>query len=93
MESTITVTEAAQNFSDVINRVVYRGESAILTHNGKVVARIVPEKRKGLTGTELAEIWSNRTRMPRTEADAFANDIKEGRRLYNQPETRDLWAE
>ena len=93
MESTITVTEAARNFSDVINRVVYRGDTAILTRNGKAVARIVPEKSKGLAGTELAEILSKRVRMPREEADAFAKDIEEGRRLYNKPETRDLWAE
>ena len=42
METTLTVTEAALAFSDLINRVVYRGDTAILTRNGMVVAQIVP---------------------------------------------------
>ena len=34
----MTVTEAARNFSDLVNRVYYRGESTILTRNGVPVA-------------------------------------------------------
>lgn len=91
MESTLTVTDAARNFSDVINRVVYRGDTAILTRNGKPVARIIPERPK-VTGRELAKIWAKRERMPKEEAEAFARDIEEGRRLYNKPEVpRDPW--
>ena len=75
MESTVTVTEAARNFSDLINRVVYRGECALLTRNGKSVARIVPERSLRITGREAAKIWANRQRMNESGAEAFANDL------------------
>ena len=56
-EITLTVTDAARGFSDLINRVRYRGESATLTKNGRVVARVVPVVRGALTGAELAKRW------------------------------------
>jgi prevent-host-death family protein len=39
----ISVTEAARNFSDCVNRVRYQGVTFILHRNGVPVARIVPE--------------------------------------------------
>lgn len=92
MESTLTVTEAARNFSDLINRVVYRGDAAILTRNGKPVARIVPEGLKKNTGRDLAEFWRKRAPMTTQEADSFSNDLSEIRSEANRPQ-RDLWAE
>jgi len=92
MESTITVTEAARNFSDLINRVVYRGESALLTRNGKPVARIVPEVSRRITGLEAAEIWATRERLNTDEAEAFARDLEDIHRLGNE-QPRDPWAE
>ncbi|MDR3751990.1 MAG: type II toxin-antitoxin system prevent-host-death family antitoxin [Terracidiphilus sp.] len=55
-EQAISVTEAARNFSDCINRTRYQGTTFILHKNGVPVARIVPaEKKPGkaikLTGT------------------------------------------
>jgi antitoxin (DNA-binding transcriptional repressor) of toxin-antitoxin stability system len=47
----ISVTEAARNFADCINRVRYQGTSFILHKNGVAVARIVPEAR----ATDAAE--------------------------------------
>ncbi len=38
----ISVTEAARNFSDCINRVRYQGVTFILNRNGVPVARIEP---------------------------------------------------
>jgi prevent-host-death family protein len=43
---TISVTEAARNFSDCVNRVRYQGVTFILHRNGVPVARIVPEEEK-----------------------------------------------
>jgi antitoxin (DNA-binding transcriptional repressor) of toxin-antitoxin stability system len=39
----ISVTEAARNFSDCVNRVRYQGTTFILHKNGVAVARMVPE--------------------------------------------------
>jgi antitoxin (DNA-binding transcriptional repressor) of toxin-antitoxin stability system len=41
-ETPISVTAAARNFSDCINRVRYQGTSFVLEKNGVAVARIVP---------------------------------------------------
>jgi len=92
MESTLTVTEAARNFSDLINRVVYRGDVAILTRNGKPVARILPEKLGKTTGRELADFWRARLRMPANEAELFDHDLAEIRNEGNRAQ-RDPWAE
>jgi len=45
-EQAISVTEAARNFSDCINRARYQGTTFILHKNGVPVARIVPEEKK-----------------------------------------------
>jgi prevent-host-death family protein len=44
----ISVTEAARNFSDCVNRARYQGVTFILHRNGVPVARIVPETPKHL---------------------------------------------
>ena len=41
MTSTISASEARNNFSEIINRVQYKGESIIIEKQGKPVAKIV----------------------------------------------------
>jgi prevent-host-death family protein len=53
-EQAISVTEAARNFADCINRARYQGTTFVLHKNGVPVARIVPESNKPRTGRELA---------------------------------------
>lgn len=50
-----TVTEAARNFSDCINRVNYQDTTFVLLKNGSPVARIVPDREKKCSGRDLAE--------------------------------------
>jgi prevent-host-death family protein len=76
-EITLSVTEASRGFSDLISRVHYRGESATLTKNGRVVARLVPVFRP-LTGKELAKLWKEGPHLSKKDADAFAHDLKKG---------------
>jgi antitoxin (DNA-binding transcriptional repressor) of toxin-antitoxin stability system len=42
MESHLTATEAARNFSDLVDRVLYRGEVFVVERGGRSVCRIVP---------------------------------------------------
>ncbi|MGP8251229.1 MAG: type II toxin-antitoxin system Phd/YefM family antitoxin [Terracidiphilus sp.] len=42
----ISVTEAARNFSDCVNRARYQGVTFVLHRNGVPVARLVPEAQK-----------------------------------------------
>ncbi len=81
-EQTLSVTEAARGFSDLVNRVRYRGESATLTKNGRPVARLVPVESPLITGAELAKRWKLGSFLSPKEADDFARDIEKGRRFF-----------
>jgi len=89
--TTITVTEAVRNFSDVINRVRYTGETTTLTKGEKPVARIVPVKRLSTAADLLAWVNDpNRPRLSPEEAEAFERDIEASRKYANQPPV-DKW--
>jgi len=77
-EQTLTVTEAARGFSELINRVHYRGESAVLTKNGHAVARIVPAGARPITLGEFAKRWKPGSHLSPEEAKAFERDLKKG---------------
>lgn len=51
---TITVTEAARNFADCVNRAHYQNTSFVLLKNGRPFARIEPDSEKRCTGRDLA---------------------------------------
>jgi hypothetical protein len=53
-ETTITVTEAARNFADCVNRAHYQRLTFILLKNGKPFARLEPDGEKRCTGRDLA---------------------------------------
>ena len=79
------VTEAARNFSDVVNRVFYRGESMELTRGGTVVARLVPAGAVGApTGREVLAGWKTLPHLSGEEAEAFAAEVESGRQSLNQ---------
>lgn len=51
----IPATEAARNFSDVLDAVEHRGEEFAIRRRGKVVAKLVPAESRS-TLTTLSEI-------------------------------------
>lgn len=87
-ETTITVTEAARNFAECINRVHYQNQSFVLVKNGKPLARLVPERKKVCTGKELADILS-RVKLSREEARAWRKDLAKARKMFKDP--TDKW--
>jgi len=90
MSTTLTVTEASRNFSDVINRTFYRHETTVLLKGGKPVARIVPVAAATVTGLELAALWADLPHLPADDADAFAHELESAARSLSAP--RDPWA-
>jgi prevent-host-death family protein len=80
-EQLISVTAAARGFSDLINRVRYRGESAVLIKNGAPVARVVPftSAAPACTAADLAERLAAMELEP-GDADWFAAHRSAGRR-------------
>ena len=90
-ERAISVTEAARNFADCVNRVRYQGATFVLHKNGVPVARIVPEKRKPRTGAELAAALREALKdahLDKEEAAAWLHDLEEARKALPAPVDR-----
>jgi antitoxin (DNA-binding transcriptional repressor) of toxin-antitoxin stability system len=75
----ITVTEAARNFADVVNRAFYRHETTVLTRNGVAVAHVSPAAPSGISAREALTRWRLIPRLGPTEAVAMKRDIAAGR--------------
>ncbi len=56
MKSHISATEAARSFSELMNRVRYRGESFIVERGGKPICEILPARPAKFSGAELARL-------------------------------------
>jgi len=79
-EKAISVTEAARNFADCINRAHYQGTTFILHKNGVPVARIVPEVRKKTSnGKEIAAALAQ-VRLTPEESAAWRDDLAKARK-------------
>jgi prevent-host-death family protein len=85
---TITVTEAARNFADCVNRAHYQNQSFILVKNGKPIARLVPDGEKVCNGKELAEALAEADLSP-AEAAAWRKDLFKARKALKRPS--DKW--
>jgi prevent-host-death family protein len=66
MESHITATEAARTFSDLLNRVLYRGEVFVVERGGQPVCRIVPAGGVGFKFRDLVRLWKT---IPKPDPD------------------------
>jgi len=78
-KTTISVTEAARNFADCVNRVRYQNVTFVLLKNGSPVARLVPDGEKVCAGRDLAGALA-RTELPPAEAVAWRRDLQTGRK-------------
>ena len=78
-KTTITVTDAARNFADCVNRAHYQRQSFVLLKNGKPVARLIPEMEKSCTGKDLAEALEHVELTPE-EARAWHKDLAAARK-------------
>jgi antitoxin (DNA-binding transcriptional repressor) of toxin-antitoxin stability system len=84
----ITVTEAARNFAECINRARYQDVTFVLLKNGAAVAQIVPNKEKVCTGRDLAAILST-ARLTDRESKAWRRDLQSSRKNLKDP--KDKW--
>ena len=83
-KTTISVTEAARNFADCINRVHYQNMTFVLLKNGEPFARLEPEKRRECAGRDLAEALAT-TELPEKEAKAWGRDLRRARKRLKRP--------
>ena len=80
----ISVTEAARNFADCVNRVRYQGMTFILLKNGAPVARLVPERGKIRSNRELAALLRQHKLSPE-EFRAWRADMRRGHKILIPP--------
>ena len=76
---TISATDAARRFSDVLNQVRYQGTTFDIVRGKEVVARLVPAAPQG--GVDLARLDELARSLPHLgprEAELFARDIERG---------------
>lgn len=87
-ETTITVTEAARNFADCVNRAHYQNTTFVLLKNGKPFARIEPDREKRCTGRDLADALA-KAELSAAEARDWYRDLRSGRKTIKVP--ADKW--
>lgn len=84
----ISVTEAARNFSDCVNRAHYQNITFVLLKNGLPVAQLVPDHEKVCTGQDLAKALES-VSLRNDEAAAWRRDLVAGRKTLRTP--TDKW--
>jgi len=86
-KQTITVTEAARNFADCVNRAHYQDTSFVLLKNGVPFARLSPAHGKRCTGRELADAFA-RSELSTEVARRWHRDLKAARKSLMAPRNR-----
>jgi antitoxin (DNA-binding transcriptional repressor) of toxin-antitoxin stability system len=87
-KTSITVTEAARNFADCVNRAHYQNVTFVLFKNGEPFARLVPDSEKVCVGRDFAEALA-RVDLPESEAKAWHRDLRAARKILKAP--ADQW--
>lgn len=81
----LSVTAAARNFADAVNRAYYRHETTVLLKNGIPVARIAPVAPAGRKAAELAAQWDRISHLSAAEAAELETDITAARDAIRLP--------
>jgi hypothetical protein len=87
-KTSITITNAARNFADCVNRAHYQNATFVLLMNGAPFARLVPDNEKVCLGRDLAEALA-KTDLPKSEATAWRRDLRTARKSPKAPD--DKW--
>ena len=78
MKRIISVTDAARNFADCINRAHYQNVTFVLLKSGYPVARIVPDNEKVCTGEDLASALAG-TKLSSQDAGIWHRELRDAR--------------
>ena len=80
-DKTISATEAARSFSEVLNQVQYRDMSFSIERGKKVVARLVPPALlAGLPLAELNRLFAGLPHLGPAEANKWKAEVRSTRR-------------
>lgn len=88
MSEQLSVTTAARNFAEYVNRVAYRRESFVLVRGGKRVAELRPTAQ----GVRLADLPALIASVPHLDdTDDFAAQIDSARKELDAVEQVNPW--
>ena len=87
-QTIITVTEAARNFADCVNRAHYQNVTFVLLKNGAPVARLVPDSEQVCVGRDLAQVLVE-PNCRTTRPTAWRRDVQAARKTLKPP--ADKW--
>ncbi|HXV62255.1 MAG TPA: prevent-host-death protein [Vicinamibacteria bacterium] len=62
----LSATEASRNFSEIMNRVKYRGETFVIERGGEPICEVRPATPSRFTGADLAALLRS---LPRVDDD------------------------
>jgi antitoxin (DNA-binding transcriptional repressor) of toxin-antitoxin stability system len=77
MATRVSATEAVRTFSDLLNRIRYRGEEFVVERGGEPVCRMTPAAPAGRIS--LRELASLLREIPGTD-EGFASDLRRAAR-------------
>lgn len=80
----VTVTEAARNFADCVNRAHYQRTTFVLLKNGKPFARLEPDDEKRCRGRQLADVLA-RVELTPAQAQEWQWDLRRARKALKPP--------
>ncbi len=87
-ERSLSVTEAARHFSDLVNRTWYRGETTLLMRSGEAVAKVAPVGGGVVTGRDWVAKWRKAPHLSAKDAEEFAIAVKSSRARLSAPARR-----
>ena len=86
---TVTATEAARRFSEILNLVRYQGKSFEILRGKETVARLVPAGApRSVKVSDLRSLFARLPKLTDEELESFANDLREVRDLAGSPQDR-----
>jgi len=68
MKTRISATETVRRFSELMNRVRYRGESFVVERGGKSICEILPTQPPRFSGRELTDLLRS---LPKPDEEYF----------------------
>ena len=73
----VSATEAARNFSELVNRVRYQGQTYVVERAGEAVCEIRPVYHAGgFTGADLARLLGTLPEAPKAYLEAVAEAVE-----------------
>jgi len=81
----MSATDAARNFSEILNRVLYRGETFLIERSGEPICEIRPARPIRFTGRDLVALLKSLPPVDADYLDAVEEVVRSQPRLPESP--------